>query len=435
MKKIPAISLALVLVLSLVLTGCNKGDATADANKNTMKADLRILWPGTSEAEKNVAQKLKESVEDKYPGISIEYVFLNWTDIENKMAVMVQSNDVPDLMLVQDITNPVAMDALEPLDDYLNSQINEDMYIQSTWESMQKNNTLYGIPGLAIIYSHVANGELLEEIGVKVEDLDSWESMIEASHGITETGKYGYAMANGGEGRFSFRDFMMVSLSNGITPDQVEDEYKEQYIEVLELFEELSGDMPKSQTTWLYPELFKAWEAGDVGFMHTGNYFTANILAHGTQAMDWTQPFAFPAGPSADEPKIMVGTVGVGMFKESKNKEAAWKVIEELMSEEVLGLWAGTLNSSAGTYVSTAILEEAAKGEYPEAYKQHTALNEKWSELAQQYGTPMPSIIGQSQMEKVIQEVLIDMIDGKITPEDAYEVIKSGIEKIKVQYE
>ncbi|MEH7248056.1 extracellular solute-binding protein [Neobacillus niacini] len=437
MRKLPTMVLSILLVLALVLTGCNSKESAGSEKKdssNGEKADLRILWPGTNEAEKKVATMLGEKVKAKYPGINIEFLFLNWTDIEKKMTVMVQSGDAPDLMLIQDITNPVAMDALEPLDSYLNDQVNEGKFLKPTWETMKKNDTLYGIPGLAITYSHVANTELLAEAGVKIEDLKTWDDFIKASQAITKTGKSGYSMANGGEGRFTFRDFMMVSLSNGITPDQVDDEHKKQYIEVLELFQELSKDMPKSQVTWLYPELFKAWEAGDIGFMHTGSFFTSNVLAHGTKAMDRTEPIVFPAGPSAENPQMMVGTVGISILKGSKNKEAAWKVVEELMTPEVLGQWGGTVNSSAGTFVDMAILEEAAKGEYPDVYKQHSALNEKWGKLADQYGVPIPSILGQQQMEKIVQGALINLLDGKATPEETYDVIKTGVDKIKAQF-
>ncbi|WP_163182674.1 ABC transporter substrate-binding protein [Neobacillus sedimentimangrovi] len=332
MKKGTTWFLAFLLILALALTGCSKESSKTENAKTgssggELKANLRILWPGTSESEKNVALKLQEKVKKEYPGINIEYLFLNWTDIEKKMTVMVKSGDAPDLMLIQDVTNPVAMDALEPLDSYLNDKVKKENYIQASWNSMNRNGKQYGIPGLAIIYSHVANTELLDQVGMKVEDLKTWEDVIKASHAIKKAGKSGYAMANGGEGRFTFRDFMMVSLSNGITPDMVDDKHKKSYIEVLELFKELSEDMPKSQVTWLYPELFKAWEAGDIGMMHTGNYFTPNLLAHGTKAMDRTKPFVFPAGPSADQSQVMVGTVGISMLKGSKNKEAAWKVI------------------------------------------------------------------------------------------------------------
>lgn len=445
MKRFFSLILSIAMIALLALTGCGtkntdssqsakpEGSNAATSGKD-LNANLRILWPGTSETEKQIAVDLQQKVKKDYPGINIEYIYLNWADIEKKLAVMVKSGDAPDLMMIQDVTNPVAMDALEPLDGYLNYKINDKKFIKATWDTMKSSGKLYGIPGLAIIYSHVANTELLKKAGIKAEDLKTWDDVIKASHAIKASGNYGYAMANGGEGRFSFRDFMMMSLSNGITPDQVDDQHKKQYMEVLKLVKDLSPDMPQSQVTWQYPELFKAWEAGNVGFMHTGTYFTPNLIAHGNKAMDRTVPFAFPAGPSAQKPQLMVGSVGMSILKGSKNKQAAWKVIEELMSPEILGEWGGAINVSAGTYVDQAILEKAAQKAYPQVYKQHTALNKQWSELASKYGVPMPKILGQQPMEKVVQDSLIKLTTGTSTPEQAYEEIRSGIEKIKAQF-
>lgn len=425
MKKTLVVFLIAATVMSLSAIGL--------ASSNDIKADLRILWPGTSETEKMVAYRLQEKVQELYPGINIEYLFLSWADIEQKMAVMVYSGDYPDLMMIQDITNPVAMDALEPLDAYLTESINESQFIGAAWENMQLDGVTYGIPGLAIVYSHVYNSELFAELGIEMP-FETWDDVIAASHALKANGKYGYAMANGGEGRFTFRDFMMVALSNGLVPNQVGEEYREKYIEVLTFFKEIASDMPEAQITWLYPELFRAWEVGNVGMMHTGTYFTPNLIDHGTKAMDRTEPFAFPAGPSADKPQLMVGAVGMSMFKGSRNKEAAWKVIETLMSPEMLGLWAGSINISAGTFVDSAVLEAVAKDVYPEVYKQHVELSDKWQKLASEYGVPMPKILGQPQMEKVVQLAVIKLLNGEITPEQAFDEIQAGITKIQSEF-
>lgn len=94
MKKTLVVFLIAATVMSLSAIGL--------ASSNDIKADLRILWPGTSETEKMVAYRLQEKVQELYPGINIEYLFLSWADIEQKMAVMVYSGDYPDLMMIQD---------------------------------------------------------------------------------------------------------------------------------------------------------------------------------------------------------------------------------------------------------------------------------------------------------------------------------------------
>lgn len=451
-KGILALLLAVTMIAALAFTGCakekqpgagqekqNETGSTSSVVSSTEKApeeisaDLRFLWPGTSEAEKKLSDDIKAAVLKQYPKVNIEFMPLVWADIEKKLTVMVNTKDYPDMMLVQDVTNPVAMDALEPLDSYLDDKIKAEDYIDATLDYMKVDGKLYAIPTLAIIYSHVFNTEMLNGAGLKPEDLKSWDDVKAAAKAMTKDGKYGYSMANGGQGRFTFRDFMMVCLTNGISPDDVTDGSKKQYMEVLELFNDLSDSMPKSQVTWLYPELFKAWEANSVGMMHTGVYYSANVIAHGTSNFDRTVAMAFPKGPSVDKTQVMVGAGGVSIIKGSAQKEAAWKVVQVIMTPEILGEWAGNLGVSAKKTITAQDTEPYVKEAYPTVYNQHQALIEQFQKAAVDYGMPMPKILGQPQMEIVVQEAMIKLLNKKITPEQAYAEIKQGIEKVKAE--
>lgn len=442
-KRIMALLMVMLMTAAMVLTSCGqKQEAPAPAptqaptQKQEQKpaeitGDLRILWPGTSELEKKLAVEIQNEVKKQYPKVNIEFMYLSWGDIEKKLAAMTQAKDYPDLMMIQDVTNPVAMDALEPLDGYYNDKIKKDMFLKAPLEYMQVDGKQYAIPSLAVVYSHVVNKDMFQAAGVKPEDLKNWDDLKKAAKAMTKDGKFGYAMANGGEGRFTFRDFMMVCLSNGITPDDVSDKAKKQYIEVLSLFNDLSDNMPKTQITWLYPELFKAWEAGQMGMIHTGSYYTANAVSHGLNNMKRTVPVVFPKGPSAEKPQAMVGAVGFSIIKGSKNKEAAWKVLEIIMSPGILGKWAGSMHVPAVNYLTKDKMEEGAKAAYPNAWQEHLAIVEGFKNIADKYGVQMPKILGQPQMEKVVQGAMIKMIDKKLTPEQTYDEIRKGIEQVK----
>jgi multiple sugar transport system substrate-binding protein len=453
-RRILTLFLAVIIITAMVLTGCSQEQQpgtepeeqdetdqqseppTDDEEKpEEISANLRFLWPGTSEAEKKVSENIKTAVLDQYPNINIEFMPLVWADIEKKLTVMINTKDYPDMMMVQDVTNPVAMDALEPLDSYFNDKVKAEDYIEAALDYMRVDGKQYAIPGLAVIYSHVFNTEMLGDAGLNLEDLKSWDDIKAAAEAMTKDGKYGYAMANGGEGRFTFRDFMMVSLTNGISPDDVSDESKEQYIEVLNLFNDLSDYMPKSQVTWLYPELFKAWEANSVGMMHTGAYYSANVITHGTTNFDRTVAAPFPKGPSADKTQVMVGAAGIAIIKGSTQKDAAWKVMEVIMSPEILGEWAGNLGVCAKKTITKEDMEPYVKEAYPAAYEQHQTLMEQFQNAADEYGVAMPKILGQPQMEIVVQGALHKMLDKKITPEQAYDEIREGIERVKAELE
>ena len=447
-KRFLALLMAVLMLATAALTGCGKANqegqgqttqgtttatpaTTGTTGAQDISANLRFLWPGTSEAEKKVAEDIKAAVLKQYPKVNVEMMPLVWADIEKKLTVMVNTKDYPDMMQVQDVTNPVAMDALEPLDGYFNDKVKKDDFIQAAMDYMTIDGKLYAVPALAVIYAHAFNTEMLQAAGYKTEDLKSWDDIKAAAKAMTKDGKYGYAMANGGQGRFTFRDFMMVSLTNGISPDDTSDASKAKYMEVLNFFNDMSGYMPKSQVTWLYPELYKAWEANTVGIIHTGAYYSANVITHGTSNFDRTTVMPFPKGPSADKTQIMVGASGIALIKGSTQKEAAWKVLEIIMTPEILGEWAGNLGVSANKTITKEAMEPYVKTAYPTVYKQHQNLMEQFQKAADEVGIPMPKILGQPQMEIVVQGAMQKMLDKKATPEQAYTEIKTGIDKVK----
>jgi multiple sugar transport system substrate-binding protein len=419
-----------VCALTLAAMVFGAGGA-AWAQSKSVSGNLRILYPGTSDFEKKMALQWQSEVQKKYPNIKMEFIFLVWADLEKKLATMVQAHDYPDIMMVQDVTNPVAMEALEVMDPYFNDQVKLSSFYQAPLEYMKVGGKIYAVPFLAVAYSHVANKDKLAAAGVKLDGIKTWDDMRAAVKALSKDGSYGYAMANGGTGRFTFRDFMMVSLSNGFSPDDVSAATKQKYIEALKLFADMAPSMPKSQVTWLYPELFKSFENGGHAIMHTGSYFTANIIGNGTKGLKAAQPFAFPKGPSASKQQVMVGASGFAILKGSKQKEAAWKAIEVVMSPAVLGPYAGAINISSVDYITDKMMEEGAKAAYPDGWKEHLALVNSFRKIVSTYGMPMPKILGQSQMETVLQAALIKMLDGKASPEQTYDEIKKGIDQVK----
>ena len=430
MKKFLALLLCLLMLVP----------AFAVAETNTdISGHLRVLYPGTSDLEKEIAQNIADAVTAKYPNIEVEYIFLAWSDIETKMAVMVASQDYPDVMQIQDVANPVAMGALEPIQPWIEQSGTYTMDNFSTvgQEKFSVDGTLYAVPMTLIPYSHIVNTELFEQVGIDPASMQSWDDVVAAAKAISELGDdcYGFAMANGGEGRFTFRDFMMITLTNGFTPDDISEETKPAYLEALQFVADLAPYMPASQSTWLYPDLFKAWESGKVGIMHTGTYFTGNVVDHGVASLDRTAVNPLPAGPSAEKTAMMVGACGYAMFAGSTQKDAAWAFIETAISPDILGKLAGSMNVSAVDYLSEETLVEWATKAYEshgaDIGAKHIALMGQFQEKANEYGVPMPTILGQSAMEKVVQGAIVKLTNNQCTVEEAYEEIRSGIQEVK----
>ena len=109
------------------------------------------------------------------------------------------------------------------------------------------------------------------------------------------------------------------------------------------------------------------------------------------------------------------------------------------MSEPILGKLAGSMNVSAVNYISDETLVKYADIAYAqygaEIGAKHIALMNQFKTAAATYGIPMPKIVGQAAMEKVVQGAIVKLTNGETDAAGAYAEIKMGIDEIKAEQE
>jgi len=429
---------SLLTVTTLMLAGCggSKPNETTPqpAAEKKEPVTLRVIYSGTTDIEKAWSVKMKEQIEAKHSDIKIEYMYIGWADVEKKLAVMLQAGDVPDLMQTQDATNLVAMNALEPLDAYLSkagATVKKADFHQSALEYGVFSGKLYSLPTAAIGYGLVVNEELLGKAGIKAEEIKTTDDLVKAAKALTKDGVYGMGYASGAP-RFSWRDPAMFAFSNGeFTLADVDDAHKKAYIEVLSVYNSLRPYMPEAVTAWQYPEMRKAFAAGQIAMMPFGSFFTGNVYEFNPDIVAKSKVIPIPHGPSGQKPAMMVGGVGLSMLAGSKHKDAAWTVMQDLSQKEPVAQFAASVNLPSRVDVKGEEIAKLAETIYPKAFEAHGKFTGSFSPLLQTYGKTMPRIIGQAEMEVVFQKNMVQLLQGKLTPEQAYENIKRDIAQIK----
>ena len=210
---------------------------------------------------------LQQAVKEKYPKVNIEYTYLNMTEMEKKIAVMSAANDSPDIMYTQEITNLVAMKALEPLDAYLEKDriINKEKINKDVLDYTVVDGKLYSLPIIARAYALGVNKAKLAQVGLNPEDIKTWGDLKNAAKLLTKDGKYGYAVSQG-SARFAFREGLFGGVSNGFLPNDTSDGAKKKYIEMLNFYKEMAPYMPPAQVTWAYADMFKAYCKGAIPY-------------------------------------------------------------------------------------------------------------------------------------------------------------------------
>jgi len=402
-------------------------------SETVIKGNLRFVYPGHTEIERKWSEELSKVVAERYPDIKIEYLNIPWADVEKKVTIMIQSNDYPDIIQTKDITNYVAMKALEPLDDYFSrpdSGIKKENIIESSFGYSVFDNITYAVPQTIEVFGMCVNVEKLAETGMKLEDLKTWEDVVKASKALTRDGNFGYGLA-GGTPRHLFRNALIAAYSNDLNLADTSEASKKKYLELLEYYYKLKDFIPQGAVNWKYPDMFRAYCNEQVGILAIGPYLSGNVYEINPNIIKKCRQIPYPKGPSAIDAKMPVSNVGFGIFSGSKNKEAAWKVIGIAMEDKFSAWQSAVSNIPAVKSVTQESIKEYAKIPYGDMVDYHMQLVEDYKQIANNQSQPMVKIPKQVQLEVAFQKPFIDMITGKINPQQAYDMIKQEFDKIK----
>lgn len=423
MRRMTCLAFALLLIGELALAGL------ADAGTT-----LRVVFPGTSETEKQGAVRLKQLAESKFPDLKVEMMYIGWPDLEKKLSVMLPGGDIPDLVQQQEATTLVAMGALEPLNGYLtrpDSTLKKEQFYEGVWDYSLYDGKLYTIPIRAISYGLIVREDLLTQAGMKLTELKSWDDLKKAAKAMTKGDVYGYGYPLGLP-RFAWREGPYIAgYSNNFDISDTGEAVKGKYLELLRLFKELRPSMAPTTKVMGLREAFQAWGLGNMAMMPTGDFFVANLYPINPKILKVSRVVAYPKGPSGQKSWAPVANVGWAMFKGSKQKDAAWKLLQLFCSLENLTEESAMLNTPARRDIDMGKLSQASAKFYPDAVEDNRRIIGDFVANAHPVGVPMRKILRREEMEVAFQKVMIEMLDGKLTPEQAYDRIKSEIDKIK----
>ncbi|MFD5710287.1 ABC transporter substrate-binding protein [Streptomyces pharetrae] len=414
-----AIAVALGSVLALTATACGddgSGGGGGEGAEGSGKGKI-VFWDNNGGVRTDIWKEIIADFERTNPDIDVEYVGISSTEYQSKVDTAIQGGGLPDVGGVGAamLAGFSAQGALEPLDDRLagsplNGKLNEDM-LKSMKAAGGGDGTLYSIPTSAnngVLYYRT---DLFKKAGLQAPT--TWEAFFTAANELTDVKKnqFGYTI-RGGAGSIAQALDAMYGQS-GITSFWEGDKTTvndPRNIAALEKYAALYKNVtPSADLNNDFTKMVAQWDSGTIGMLnHNLGSYQDHVKALG---VDKFRGIPQPTGPGGKRVQVSNPVDGLGLFKNSKNKEAAWKFIEFALSHEENSKF----NESAGQVPANTDAAKdpwVAKAEPTKLAAQ--ALSDGSTTIVQlPYYLPDWNTISKAENEPNLQKVLLGTMSAK----------------------
>lgn len=317
----------LVMLSALTLAACGStGESSGDASNG--KTVIRFsTWD--NEKDLTFQQDLVDQFNSSQDEIEVKLEAYG-SDYDTKITAGIGAGDAPDVMYMWNY--PLYSEALEPLESFIESEGAEykDNFYETTWNYNSIDEEIYSIPVGFTTHALYYNKDIFDAAGVDYPEEDwTWDDLHKASRQIaaSQDNVYGYVLPTAPDPY----DFEMYLWSNGTSYTDEEGNLSghlnsPESVEVFTQFQEMLKD-----------ESALASESDGIDEVSAG---TAAMVISGAWGMSYFDEAGINYGiapiPSFESQKSVsiLSSSGLGMSKDSENKDAAWEFIKFWTNEE-----------------------------------------------------------------------------------------------------
>lgn len=359
-----AIAVALASTLALTATACGDDGSGAAGDKGAEgsgKGEI-VFWDNNGGVRTDIWKEIIADFEKANPDIKVKYVGIAATEYQSKVDTSLQGGGLPDVGGVGAamLAGFAAQNALEPLDSRLaksslDGKLNKDM-VESLKAAGGGDGKLYSIPTSAnngVLYYRT---DLFKKAGL--DEPTTWDKFYEAADKLTNKGKneFGYTIRGGAGsiaqaldamyGQSGITSFWDAGGEKTTVNDPKNVAALKKYVG---LYKKVT---PAADLNNDFTKMVAQWDSGTIGMLnHNLGSYQDHVKALG---VDKFRGIPQPIGPGGKRVQVSNPVDGLGIFKASKNKEAAWKFIEFATSKAE----SSKFNESAGQVPSN---NDAAK--------------------------------------------------------------------------
>ncbi|MER8633441.1 sugar ABC transporter substrate-binding protein [Mesorhizobium opportunistum] len=281
-------------------------------------------------------EEVKKEFEAKNPGITVKFEVVPWDVLLQKLTTDITAGTNADLSIIGTrwLIDFVQQDVAEPLDGYIKPEF-KDRFIDTFLSPSIMNGKTYGLPIAASARAMYYNKELFEKAGI-AKPPATWTELQEDARKIKAlgSGTFGFGLQGKEIETDVYYYYAMWSQGTEIlNKDGTSGLGTPGALEAAKLYKSMidEGLTEPGVTSNNREDVQNLFKQGKVGMMITAPFLSNQIkdeaptLKYGVAAI--------PAGPTGAR-----GTYGVTdsmiMFKNSKNKDEAWKLMDFLFTTE-----------------------------------------------------------------------------------------------------
>ncbi len=420
MKKI---LLGLSAITALAFTACG---GSSDNGSGDKKVEISYaIWAMEQEpAEKELIKRFEE----QNPNIKVKLEVTPWDQYWTKLEAAATGGVAPDVFSMGQESQLKYMEAgiAQPLSKYIEKDnIDMNNYVESVRSAYELNGEMYAMPrdidSIALAY----NKALFDKAGVAYPTNDwTWEDLERTGKIITEKLNGVHAVAFEIDGQNSY--YNLIPQSNGfvISKDGKTSGYNNpETVEGIKKMSDLIKDglMPSAEEL-SDMDTISLFQSNKIAMFYSGSWNVKDF----SENKELDGKVGFVVMPLIKKRIAVSNGIGLMMASNSKHKDAAWKLMKFLTSEESQKYLA-----TSGTVIPAY---KSVEHFWADGFNDKVDVSAFITEL--EYSYSLPTSRDAAKWRDIEGETLKQVWAGNMSPEDACkEIYKVMTEALKAEQE
>lgn len=372
-------------------------------------------------AEGEQVEKLLPKFHSEHPDINVTVQSIPWSLAHEKLLTAFAGGSNPDVCQLGNTWIPEfqAIDAIFPLDSLsaLSPFAHEDAFFKGIWETNVVAGKVWGIPWYVDTRVMFYRTDILQSVGYQHAPQTWWE-WLEISRRIKQRFPENYAvffpllfndfhtaviliMNNGGR-------FLKNNDSRGAFDDPAT-------LEAMRFYLTFFAEGLATRSTTEFPNIYQAFSEGAFAMMVTGPW---NVAQMRRRVPEITSKWTTAMLPLKKNQRSLAGGASLVIFKNSKNRDAAWRFIEFMSRPETQVEFFRLTQDLPAVQAAWGSPEIQSDREIQAFYEQLQQVQ------------PAPKIAEWEQIAVKLQEHLYRTIFGQVSLEQAMTELNRDVDRI-----